>query len=123
MHWLIKSFENEKENSHKYLIYTLTGIVYLCTVLIFQDGKEFASNNGLMFTEVSAKTGMNVDEVFTNLGQYIHIIVQYPQTILIHSAVQFNRQNNTYLQVHTHSTNLAICANGSTMHIYQKVQK
>lgn len=76
-----------------------------------------------MFTEVSAKTGMNVDEVFTNLGQYIHIIVQYPQTILIHSAVQFNRQNNTYLQVHTHSTNLAICANGSTMHIYQKVQK
>lgn len=53
----------------------------------FQDGKEFASNNGLMFTEVSAKTGMNVDEVFTNLGQYIH------------STVQFNiPTNNTYLQ-------------------------
>lgn len=49
----------------------LSGIVYLYTILIFQDGKEFASNNGLMFTEVSAKTGMNVDDVFTNLGQYI----------------------------------------------------
>uniref|UniRef100_A0A8W8LK30 Uncharacterized protein n=3 Tax=Magallana TaxID=2171616 RepID=A0A8W8LK30_MAGGI len=37
----------------------------------YEDGKEFASNNGLMFTEVSAKTGMNVDDVFTNLAAKI----------------------------------------------------
>lgn len=45
-----------------------------------------------MFTEVSAKTGMNVDDVFTNLGQYIHCTVQ--QTILI------------YKYIHTHFNQL-----------------
>lgn len=40
-------------------------------VIPTEDGKEFASNNGLMFTEVSAKTGMNVDDVFTNLAAKI----------------------------------------------------
>lgn len=81
----------KKKLAHKF-IQTLSGIVYLYTILIFQDGKEFASNNGLMFTEVSAKTGMNVDDVFTNLGQYIHCTVQ----LNIHT-------NNTYLQIHTYT--------------------
>lgn len=49
----------------------LLGIVYLYIIFIFQDGKEFVSNNGLMFMEVFVKIGMNVDDVFINLGQYI----------------------------------------------------
>lgn len=46
----------------------LVPYVYRFCNIIFQDGMEFASSNGLMFTEVSAKTGMNVEEVFHNLG-------------------------------------------------------
>lgn len=92
MHWLLKSFDNETENSliNLFKRYQVSSIYN--TILIFQDGKEFASNNGLMFTEVSAKTGMNVDDVFTNLGQYIHCTVQ----LNIHT-------NNTYLQIHTYT--------------------
>lgn len=55
----------------------LLGIVYLYIIFIFQDGKEFVSNNGLMFMEVFVKIGMNVDDVFINLGQYIYCIVQF----------------------------------------------
>lgn len=51
-----------------------------------------------MFTEVSAKTGMNVDDVFTNLGQYtIYTVLYssiYTQTILI------------YKYIHTHFNQL-----------------
>lgn len=54
-----------------------------------------------MFTEVSAKTGMNVDDVFTNLGQYIHCTVQ----LNIHT-------NNTYLQIHTYTLE-PVNANGT----------
>lgn len=40
-------------------------------VISKEEGSEFASSNGLMFMEVSAKTGMNVEEVFHNLATKI----------------------------------------------------
>ncbi|XP_061188054.1 uncharacterized protein LOC133196137 [Saccostrea echinata] len=42
-----------------------------CRDVPYEEGSEFASSNGLMFMEVSAKTGMNVEEVFNNLATKI----------------------------------------------------
>lgn len=77
MYWLLKSFDNEKENLFINLFKCYQVLFIYNIIFIFQDGKEFVSNNGLMFMEVFVKIGMNVDDVFINLGQYIYCIVQF----------------------------------------------
>ena len=39
--------------------------------VMFEDGKRLADNFGISFFEVSAKSGENVQEVFTALGKDI----------------------------------------------------
>lgn len=40
-------------------------------VYIFQEATQYANENDMMFLETSAKTGMNINEVFHQLGPAI----------------------------------------------------
>ena len=42
----------------------------LLFLLIFQEASKVAKDLGLLFTEVSAKTGMAVKDVFETIGQF-----------------------------------------------------
>ena len=47
--------------------------------IAFQDARTFAEDNGLIFAEVSAKTGMAVNEVFMTIGEsaYVDIVATF----------------------------------------------
>ena len=38
----------------------------------FEEGENFARKNEMLFVETSAKTGMNVEKTFTELGEEIY---------------------------------------------------
>lgn len=41
----------------------------------FEEAKHYAEENGLLFMETSAKTGMNVNEIFLAIGiNYLNIV-------------------------------------------------
>lgn len=42
-------------------------------VVEFEEAKQYAEENGLLFMETSAKTGMNVNDIFLAIGEYIFI--------------------------------------------------
>lgn len=42
--------------------------------LILQVGEQYAKDNRLMFLETSAKTAQNVNELFYEIGEYIHCL-------------------------------------------------
>lgn len=42
-----------------------------CVVLFFQDAQSYADDNSLLFMETSAKTSMNVNEIFMAIGKII----------------------------------------------------
>lgn len=41
----------------------------------FNEGKRYAEENGLTFMETSAKTAMNVDDIFVAIGMHFPILV------------------------------------------------
>ena len=38
-------------------------------LFVLQEAKEMADENGLLFTETSAKTGLSIEEMFINIGK------------------------------------------------------
>merc|ERR1712232_721334 len=42
----------------------------------YEEGKEFANTHGLVFTETSAKTAVNVKHAFTKVAQEIYANIQ-----------------------------------------------
>ena len=61
-------------------------------VVTFQEGKDFADNNGIKFIETSAKTNQNVDEAFEIL---IDEVIKNNKDILkkIDKNIVLERQN------------------------------
>ena len=39
-------------------------------VSVLQEARDYAEKKGLMFLETSAKTALNVEELFRNIGLY-----------------------------------------------------
>ena len=39
-------------------------------LLVFQEAQSYADDNSLLFMETSAKTAMNVNEIFMAIGTY-----------------------------------------------------
>ena len=42
----------------------------LSTCFAFQEAQSYADDNSLLFMETSAKTAMNVNEIFMAIGTY-----------------------------------------------------
>lgn len=42
----------------------------------YSEGEEYAEENGLLFMETSAKTAMNVNEIFVEIGEYSFLSFQ-----------------------------------------------
>lgn len=45
-------------------------VVFIC-VLFLQDAQSYADDNSLLFMETSAKTSMNVNEIFMAIGEVL----------------------------------------------------
>lgn len=43
-------------------------------VVDYEDSKKYAEENGLLFMETSAKTSVNVNEIFLAIGKYYFYI-------------------------------------------------
>lgn len=41
---------------------------------IFQEAQAYADDNSLLFMETSAKTSMNVNEIFMAIGEFMNIL-------------------------------------------------
>ncbi|CAD8099376.1 unnamed protein product [Paramecium sonneborni] len=66
--------EEAKQNGNPKLTFTLVGNksdLEADRQVSFEEGQEFARNNGIDFVEVSAKTANNVEEVFLKTAQQI----------------------------------------------------
>ena len=57
----------------------------------FQEGKDFADNNGIKFIETSAKTNQNVDEAFEILID--EVIKNYKDILVTEWRIVLNRKN------------------------------
>ncbi len=57
----------------------------------FQEGKDFADNNGMKFIETSAKTNQNVDEAFEILID--EVIKNYKDILVTEWRIVLNRKN------------------------------
>ena len=53
---------------------------------MFQEAQAYAEDNGLLFMETSAKTAMNVNEIFLAIGMYVivgHPVVRQDNSVLL----------------------------------------
>lgn len=66
------------ENGYVSAYWNLT-VVYVC----WQDAQSYADDNSLLFMETSAKTSMNVNEIFMAIGGY------FPDTLFNEFASAF----------------------------------
>ncbi len=57
----------------------------------FQEGKDFADNNGMKFIETSATTNQNVDEAFEILID--EVIKNYKDILVTEWRIVLNRKN------------------------------
>lgn len=39
----------------------------------YEEAKQYADENGLLFMETSAKTAVNVNEIFLAIGEYLYV--------------------------------------------------
>lgn len=46
-------------------------------VVEYEEAKLYAEENGLLFMETSAKTAMNVNEIFMEIGKSVAILFQF----------------------------------------------
>ena len=51
----------------------VTCLLLLLLLFICQEAQEYAQDNGLLFMETSAKTAMNVNEIFLAIGKLLHV--------------------------------------------------
>lgn len=59
-----------------------------------EDAAAYASEAGLLFMETSAKTGHNVEEMFTEIGMYlVYIIYYWIQILLIRKKTTSTAKN------------------------------
>ena len=68
--WLIEIEKNENKNVYKLLIGNKSDLEEKRKVT-YQEGKDFATSNGMQFMETSAKTASKVQEAFELLTQEI----------------------------------------------------
>jgi len=68
--WLIEIEKNGKKDICKILVGTNCDLVEE-RIVTYQEGKEFATSNGMKFIEVSAKNNINVNEAFETLVEDI----------------------------------------------------
>lgn len=66
--------------------------------LILQVGEQYAKDNRLMFLETSAKTAQNVNELFYEIGEYIHCLsfcssVYVRQYLLLNGQKVFQKRS------------------------------
>ncbi|KAM3130263.1 GTP-binding protein yptc4 [Paramecium bursaria] len=76
---LNKWLEDAKQNGNQTMTFILVGNKYDLTEkrqVSEQEGREFAQNNDLLFIETSAKTGLNVEEIFQQSAQIIYDKIQ-----------------------------------------------
>lgn len=59
-----------------------------------EDGKEHAEENGLLFAETSAKTGLNIEDMFINLAAKIVATTMPPGDEEEHVKLDNNRQKS-----------------------------
>lgn len=49
----------------------------------FEEAQTYAEENGLLFMETSAKTAMNVNEIFLAIGEiFVMFLLNHKQTIM-----------------------------------------
>ena len=69
-YWIKSLDENCKEGVVKALVANKVDLTEGRQVS-YEEGKDLADNNKMLFYETSAKTGVNVEEVFMTVGQDI----------------------------------------------------
>ena len=74
--WLIEIEKNASKNVYKLLIGNKSDLEDKRKVT-FQEGKDFATSNGMQFMETSAKTASKVQEAFELLTQEISVNFRY----------------------------------------------
>ena len=52
-------------------------ISLLTASLLLQDAQSYADDNGLLFMETSAKTAMNVNEIFLAIGKFSNYLLKF----------------------------------------------
>lgn len=59
---------------HVFLIVILPSGIHpiSSTMSVLQDARKYADDNGLFFLETSAKTAINVNDIFYEIGRDLH---------------------------------------------------
>lgn len=77
-------------------------------VVEYEEAKQYAEENGLLFMETSAKTAMNVNDIFLAIGMLIFFIYNCNYTYylirLIYRSKKSINIKETYIEIH-----IAIC--------------
>lgn len=50
-------------------------LLFYDSYFIFQEAQAYADDNSLLFMETSAKTSMNVNEIFMAIGEFMNILI------------------------------------------------
>lgn len=61
---------------HGNILFLSTSVITQVTS-IFQEGEQYAKENGLSFLETSAKTAQNVNELFYEIGNFVALNVNF----------------------------------------------
>lgn len=51
-------------------------------VVEFEEAKQYAEENGLLFMETSAKTAMNVNDIFLAIGMFVMVVIWHQVSLL-----------------------------------------
>ena len=58
----------------------------------FDEAKSYAEENGLLFMETSAKTAMNVNDIFLAIGNYCNVIIRVQHEHIFFFVLNYSQE-------------------------------